>query len=72
MILLWFVMHFLLGQMFLECYEMFVLIIVEKLGLGLLIFFVKEMCVRINLLIYDLFIENLFIGIIGFHLVYYE
>ena len=36
-------------------------------GLGLLIFFVKGM----SWLIYDLFIEKLFIDIIGFHLVCY-
>ena len=68
----WFVLRLLLGQMFLGCFvidEILVLIIVEKSGLGLLIFFVKGMCVSISWLIQDLFIENLFIGIIGFHVV---
>ena len=49
--------------------KIIVLIIVVKSGLGLLIFFVKGMCVLISWLIYDLFIENHFIGIIGLHLV---
>jgi len=31
------------------------------------IFFVKEVRVPISRLIYDLFIENFFIGIIGYH-----
>jgi len=45
---LWFVLHLLLGLMFLGCFVIdgiLVLITVRKLGLGLLIFFVKEMCV---------------------------
>jgi len=70
-ILLWFVLRLLLGQMFLRCFvidEILVLITVGKLGLGLLIFFVKGMRV-ISWLIYDLLIENIFIAIIGFHLV---
>jgi len=46
-----------------------VLIIVEKSSLGLLIFFVKGMHVFISWLIYDLYIENHFIGTIGFYLV---
>ena len=51
-ILLWFVLHFLLGQMFLGCFDgILVLITVEKLGLGLLIFFVKGMCLLISWLI---------------------
>jgi len=47
----WFVLRLLLGRMFLGCFvidEIFVLIIVEKSGLGLLIFFVKGMCVLIS------------------------
>jgi len=61
---------------FLRCFvilvidEILVLITVEKSGLTLLIFSVKEMRVIISWLIYDLFIENLFIGIIVYHLVY--
>jgi len=53
-ILLWFVMHLLLEPMFLGCFiidGIFVLITVGKLGLGLLIFFVKEMRVLISWLI---------------------
>jgi len=53
-ILLWFVLCLLLGQMFLGCFvidEILVLITVTKLGLGLLIFFVKGMCVLIIWLI---------------------
>ena len=46
------------------------LITVEKSGLTFLTFFVNGMHVLINLLIYALFIENIFIGIIGFHLVF--
>ena len=45
-----------------------VLIIVGKSSLGLLIFFGNGMCVLISWLIYDLFIESHFIGIIDFHL----
>jgi len=43
-ILLWFVLRLLLGQMFLGCFgidEILVLITVGKSGLGLLIFFVE-------------------------------
>ena len=68
----WFVLRLLLWQMFLGCFVIdgiLVLITMEKSGLGLLIFFVKGMCVLISWLIYDLFIENPFIGIINFHLV---
>ena len=53
-ILLWFLLRLLLGQMFLGCFVidgMLVLITVGKLGLGLLIFFVKGMCVLISWLI---------------------
>ena len=53
-ILLWFVLCLLLGQMFLGCFVidgMLVLITVGKLGLQLLIFFVKEMRVLISWLI---------------------
>jgi len=53
-IMFWFVLHLLLGLMFLGCFaidEILVLIIVGKSGLGLLIFFVKEMCVVISWLI---------------------
>ena len=46
------------------------LIIVGKSRLGFLTFFVKEMYALTNLLTWDLFIENNFIGIIGFHLVF--
>ena len=49
--LIWFVLHLLLGQMFLGCFVIdgiLVLITVEKSGLGLLIFFVKRMCVLIS------------------------
>ena len=70
-ILFWFVFRLLLGLMFLWCFVIdgiLVLITMGKSGLGLLIFFVKEMCVLISWLIYDLFIENLFIGIIGYHI----
>ena len=71
----WFVLHLLLGKMFLQYFvidEILVLIIVKKSGLGLLIFFVKRLRVLISWLIQDLFIENPFIGIIGFHLVCYQ
>ena len=53
-ILLWFALRLLLGQMFLGCFVidgMFVLITVGKLGLRLLILFVKEMRVLISWLI---------------------
>ena len=53
-ILLWFVLRLLLGQMFLGCLEIdgiLVLINVWKSSLGLLIFFVKGMCVLISWLI---------------------
>ena len=72
-ILPWFVLCLLLRLMFCGCFvidEIRVLITVGKSGLELLIFFVKGMCVLISWLIYDLFTENNFIGIIGFHLVY--
>ena len=62
----------LLGIMFRGCFVIdgiLVLIIVGKSGLGLLIFSVKGMCMLISWQIQDLFIENNFIGIIGFHLV---
>jgi len=68
----WFVLHLLLGLIFRGCFvidEILILITVEKSGLGLLIFFIKGIRVLINWLIYDLFIENYFIGIIGFHLI---
>jgi len=50
----WFVLRLLLGLMFRGCYvidEIFVLIAVGKSGLGLLILFVKGMCVLISWLI---------------------
>jgi len=50
----WFVLCLLLGQMFLECFvihEIAVLITMEKSSLGLLIFFVKGMCVPISWII---------------------
>jgi len=50
----WFVLRLLLGQMFLWCFVIdwiLVLITVEKSSLGLLIFFVKGMCVLISGLI---------------------
>jgi len=50
----WFVLHLLLGQMFLGCFVIdgiLVLITMEKSGLGLLIFFVKGMRVPISWLI---------------------
>ena len=53
-ILLWFVLCLLLGQMFLGCFVidgMLVLITVRKLGLRLLIFFMKEMRMLISWLI---------------------
>jgi len=51
-ILLWFVLRLLIGPMFLRCFDgILVLIIVGKSGLGLIIFFVKEMCVLISWLI---------------------
>jgi len=53
-ILPWFVLRLLLGQMFLGCFvidEIFVLITVKKSGLGLLIFFMKGMHVLISWLI---------------------
>jgi len=71
-ILLWFVLHLLAGLVFRGCFVIsgiLILITVGKSGLGLLIFFVKGMRVLISWLILDLFIENHFIGIIGFHLV---
>jgi len=58
--------------MFRGCFgidKILVLIFVGQLGLWLLIFVVKGMRVLISWLIYDLFIENHFIGIIDFHLV---
>ena len=54
MILLWFVWCLLLGLMFLGCFiinGILVLVTVGKSGLGLLIFFVKEMHVLISWLI---------------------
>ena len=54
MILHWFVLRLLLGLMFRECFvidEILVLITLGKSGLGLLIFFVKGMCVLISWLI---------------------
>jgi len=66
------VLHLLLELLLRGCFvinEILVLITMRKSGLGLLIFFVKRMYVRISLLIYDLFIENHFIDIIDFHLV---
>ena len=54
MILIWFVLRLLLGLMFRVCFvidEILVLISVGQLGLGLLIFFVKRMCVLISWLI---------------------
>ena len=72
-ILPWFVSYLLLGLMFRGYFiidGILVLITVGKSGLGLLIFFVKEMHVLISWLIYDLFLENHFISIIGFRLVY--
>jgi len=71
-ILPWFVLRLLLGLMFRRCFvidEIFDLITVGKSSLWLLILFVKGMRVLISWLIYDLFIENHFIGIIDFHLV---
>jgi len=53
-ILSWFVLRLLLRLMFRGCFVIdgiLVLIIVGKSGLGLLIFFVKEMCVLISWLI---------------------
>ena len=50
-ILLWFVLRLLLGQMFLGCFRIdgiLVLITVGKSSLGLLIFFVKGMCMLIS------------------------
>ena len=50
----WFVLNLLQGLTFCGCFiidEILVLIIVEKSGLGLLIFFVKGMCVLISWLI---------------------
>jgi len=47
----WFVLHLLLGLLFHGCFVIdgiLVLITVEKSGLGLVIFFVKEMCVLIS------------------------
>jgi len=46
-IMSWFVLRLLLGLMFRKCFvidRILVLIIVEKSGLGLFIFFVKGMC----------------------------
>jgi len=53
-ILLWFVLRLLLGQMFLGYFvidEILVLITMGKSGLGLLIFFVKGMRVLVSWLI---------------------
>ena len=53
-IMSWFVLHLLLGLLFRGCFvinEIFVLIIMEKSGLWLLIFFVKRMCALISWLI---------------------
>jgi len=50
-ILSWFVLRLLLGLVFRGCFVIdgiLVLITVEKLSLGLLIFFVKGMCVLIS------------------------
>jgi len=50
-IMSWFVLHLLLGLLFRGCFvinEIFVLIIMEKSGLWLLIFFVKRMCALIS------------------------
>ena len=69
-IMSWFVLRLLLGLMFYECFvidEILVLITMGKSGLGFLI--LKGMCVLISWLIYDLFLENYFIGITNFHLV---
>jgi len=52
-ILPWFVLHLLLGLMFLGCFVIggtHVLIIARKLGLGFLTIFVKEILVLISLL----------------------
>jgi len=54
MILPWFMLHLLLGLMFHGCFiidGILVLITVGKIGLGLLVFFVKGMCVLISWLI---------------------
>jgi len=70
-ILLWFVLRLLLGQMFLGCFVidgMLVLITVGKLGLQLLIFREGNVCAD-KLANLGFFIENLFFGITGFHLV---
>ena len=66
-----FVLHLLIGLMYFIIDEILVLIIVAKSSLSLLIFSVKEMCVLISWLIYNLFIDNHFIGIIGFLQVYF-
>ena len=53
-ILPWFVLHLLLELMYRGCFvidDILVLITVEKSGLGLLIFFLKGMCVLISWLI---------------------
>jgi len=71
-ILPWFVLYLLLGLMFRGCFiidEILVLTTVGKSSLRLLMIFVKRMYVLISWLIYDLFIENHCIIIIGFHLV---
>ena len=73
MILPWFVLHLLLGLTFLEFFvigEILGLISVGKSSLLFLTYFMKGMHVLISLLTYDLFIENNFIGVIGFHLVF--
>ena len=73
MILPWFVLLLLLELMFLGFFIIGgtkALIIMEKSDLEFLTFFVKAMLALTSLLTYILFIENNFIGIIGFHLVY--
>ena len=70
----WFMLHLLLGLMFLGCFVIsgiLVLTTVRKSGFGFLTLFVKGMHVRlISLLTQTLFIESIFIGIIGFDLVF--
>jgi len=60
-ILFWFVLCLLLGQMFLGCFginEILILITVEKSGIELLIFFVKEMQFHwYNRLPYSMFLK---------------
>jgi len=68
-ILSWFVLYLILELTFLEFFIIGGTLVLLS-GLRFFTFFVKRMHVLTSLLTYGLFIENNFIGIIGFHLVF--